>query len=82
MTVNLQIQIDENDENVFSFSEFELVIHPSGNYILSEEGVFDIKGLESFLEFDDQYVITNEFDKLFITAEDFEKIKMIYLKYA
>jgi len=52
---------------------------------LSEEGYFAVSGLDSFLKFDDQYVIINVEDsasKFFITAEDFEKVKDIYLKYA
>jgi len=75
------IKIDENDEKVFEFPEFEIVISRNGNYLLCEEGFFIIDGLENFKKFDSQYVILNEEDKFFITEEDFEKIKEIYIKY-
>jgi len=81
----MQIDIDENEEEVYEFGTFELVLHKSGSYLLSEEGYFAVSGLDSFLKFDDQYVIINVEDstsKFFITAEDFEKVKDIYLKYA
>jgi hypothetical protein len=80
MVLNLQIADDE--EHVFEFDNFELVLHSSGNYILSEEGVFTLEGLQSFLEFNSEYVVVNENDKLFISAEDFKKVKEIYLKFA
>jgi hypothetical protein len=79
------IQVD-TDENVFYFDTFELVFHTSGNYLLCDEGYFGIDGLENFIKSDkddfDGYLLINEFDKKYITVEDFEKIKELYIKYA
>jgi hypothetical protein len=80
--MGLNIEIDENDEFVYEFpeSDFELVLHSSGDYLLCENGYFPVNGLGSFKPFDNQYVILNEDSKFFITEEDFEKIKQIYLQ--
>jgi len=82
--MGLQLQVEDEEENVFEFDNFELVLHSSGSYLLCEEGFFSVDGLDSFKPFDDQYVIVNTEDnsKFFLTAEDFEKIKEIWMKHA
>lgn len=79
--MGLQLEISPEDENVFEFDTFELVLHSSGNYLLCDEGYFAIEGLESFKPFDADFVVVNDESKFFITAEDFEKVKEIYLKF-
>ena len=78
--MSLNLDLDNSDEHVFEFDSFELVMHNTGNYLLCEEGFFVITGLENFCEFNEGYVIVNENDKFFITADDFEKIKEIWVK--
>ena len=54
------IVVDKEDENSFNFKGFELVIHSTGNYILSHTGYFTVEGLHSFKQKDSEYIITNE----------------------
>lgn len=76
------IDIDNKEENVYTFKDFELVIHEEISYILCDSGYFTIEGLESFKKADEnQYIIFNDDnDKFLISEEDFEKVKAIYLK--
>lgn len=81
--MSLNLAIEQDDEDVYEFHSFELVMHSSGNYLICEEGYFVVNGLGSFKPFDDQYVIINDQDdKFFITQDEFEQVKGIYLKYA
>ncbi len=78
------IEVDEKDEQVFSFGTFEFVMHGDYSYILCDEGYFSIDGLQSFKKVDENtyLVINEEDDKFLIMEEDFEKIKDIYLKFS
>jgi len=79
----MELEIINTEEKIFEFDTFELALHPSGNYILCEEGYFAVDGLESFKPFNDQFVIINEEnEKFFIDSNEFEKIKKLYTEHA
>jgi len=80
--MSLTLEIDDTFEQVFEFETFEIVLSKNGNYLLCDAGFFPIEGLESFKLISEQYIILNtDGDTFFISEEEFEKIKEIYIKH-
>lgn len=77
-----QLNMEEDDEHVFSFDTFEVVYHKdSGFYVLSEEGYFPFKDINDLIRIEDGYILKEDEDTLVISEEEFEKLKMIVSKF-
>lgn len=77
-----QIFIEEKDDCVYNFENFELCLSNLGHYILSKQGYFEFKTLDDFVMIKGCYRIVDEdggFDD--VSKKDFDEIKKLYEDY-
>lgn len=75
-----RFKFDDVPENVYDLSfvkpETELVVHGKEKYIMNKDGYFPIFSDKSFIEKENNFVLTNEDGDVFMLSKDnFEAIK-------
>lgn len=77
-----KLKLDDKIENVYKLNinnfDSELVIHGNNKYILTENEVYHIESLASFIPIDNKYILLSDSSKLEINEDIYKMIEPLF----